>query len=169
MEALDGLTNGGVEDAVAFVRNFLLLIALAAALFFFAMRAGRAILVSLILSLYVGFALYASFPFKEELTFGESPFMRALSGLALFGILSFGPYLILRRVSSAGGMKMNPFALALLALATGGFVLALGYQVLDIASLVPLTPALDALFSPDPYFFWWCAAPLVGIFLTTRR
>lgn len=168
MESLDAFAGGGVAEVLAFVGNFLLLLVLAVALFFLALRAGRAILVSLILALYAGYALFSAFPYKEQLALGDTPFLNALSGLVLFGLFTLFPYLLLRRVSSSGNLRINPVALAALAFATGGFVLALGYQVLDIASLVPLTPALDALFAPDKYFFWWFVAPLAGVYFTTR-
>ncbi len=168
MDALNSLATGGFSEIVAFVGNFLVLIVLAVVLFFFAVRAGRALLISLILALYVGFALFTVFPYKETLLVGDSTLARAVAGMVLFAAFTVFPYILLRRVSTTGALSINPISLALLALATGGFVLALGYHVLDIASVIPLTPSLDALFAPDRYFFWWFLAPLAGIFITTR-
>lgn len=168
MDALNSLATGGFSEIVAFVGNFLVLIVLAVLLFFFAVRAGRALLISLILALYVGFALFTVFPYKETLLVGDSTLARAVAGMVLFAAFTVFPYILLRRVSTTGALSINPISLALLALATGGFVLALGYHVLDIASVIPLTPSLDALFAPDRYFFWWFLAPLAGIFITTR-
>jgi len=168
MDFLDQFMTGGMADILAFGGNFLILIILTAALFFFALRAGRAMLVSFILALYVAYALFAVFPYKELFIVGDTPLVRSVAGILLFGVFTFFPYMLLRRVSTSGSMHIHPLMLALLALVTGGFVLALGYHVLDIAALVPLTPSLDALFAPDTYFFWWFAAPLVGIFLTAR-
>jgi hypothetical protein len=168
MDALNSLATGGFSEIVAFVGNFLVLIVLAVVLFFFAVRAGRALLISLILALYVGFALFTVFPYKETLLVGDSALARAVAGIVLFAAFTVFPYILLRRVSTTGALSINPISLALLALATGGFVLALGYHVLDIASVIPLTPSLDALFAPDRYFFWWFLAPLAGIFITTR-
>lgn len=168
MDALNSLATGGLSEIMAFVGNFLVLILLAVALFFFAVRAGRALLISLILALYVGFALFTVFPFKEMFLVGDSALARAVAGMVLFAVFTVFPYILLRRVSTTGSLSINPISLALLALATGGFVLALGYHVLDIASVIPLTPSLDALFAPEGYFFWWFLAPLAGIFITTR-
>ena len=168
MDALNSLATGGLSEIMAFVGNFLVLILLAVALFFFAVRAGRALLISLILALYVGFALFTVFPYKETFLVGDSALARAVAGMVLFAVFTVFPYILLRRVSTTGSLSINPISLALLALATGGFVLALGYHVLDIASVIPLTPSLDALFAPEGYFFWWFLAPLAGIFITTR-
>lgn len=168
MDMLNSFATGGFSEIMAFVGNFLVLILLAVALFFFAVRAGRALLISLILALYVGFALFTVFPFKDMFLVGDSALARAVAGMVLFGAFTVFPYILLRRVSTTGALSINPISLGLLALATGGFVLALGYHVLDIASVIPLTPSLDALFAPEGYFFWWFLAPLAGIFITTR-
>lgn len=168
MDALNSLMTGGFADIVGFVGNFLVLLVLAALLFFFALRAGRAMLISLILALYVGFALFSVFPYKELFLIGDTPLVRAVAGIALFAVFTFFPYVLLRRVSTSGTIRINPLVLALLTLVTGGFVLALGYHVLNIAAVIPLTPSLDALFAPDKYFFWWFLAPLIGVYATAR-
>ena len=79
MDALNALATGGFSDIVAFIGNFLVLLLLAAALFFFALRAGRALLVSLILALYVGFALFTVFPYKEMFLVRDTPLVRAVA------------------------------------------------------------------------------------------
>lgn len=168
MDALNALMTGGFADIVGFFGNFLVLLILAALLFFFALRAGRAMLISLILALYVGFALFSVFPYKELFLIGDTPLVRAVAGIALFAVFTFFPYVLLRRVSTSGSIHINPLVLALLTLVTGGFVLALGYHVLNIAAVIPLTPSLDALFAPDKYFFWWFLAPLIGVYATAR-
>jgi len=168
MDILDPIMTGGLADIFAFVGNFLVLLILAGILFFFALRAGRAMLVSFILALYVGYAFFTVFPYKELFIIGDTALARSVAGVLLFGVFTFFPYMLLRRVSTNGSMRIHALTLGLLALVAGGFVLAIGYQVLDIASLVPLTPSLNALFAPDQYFFWWFLAPLIGIFLVAR-
>lgn len=168
MDALNSFATGGFADIITFSGNFLVLLVIAALVFFFALRAGRALLVSFILSLYVGFALFTVFPYKEMIISGDTPLVRAVASIALFAAFTFFPYILLRRVSSSGNMRINPVMLGVLAVVTGGFVLALGYHILNIGALVPLTPSLDALFAPDKYFFWWFLAPLAGVYLTAR-
>lgn len=168
MDVVNQFATGGFGSIVTFFGNFLVLVVIAALLFFFALRAGRAMLISLILALYVGFALFTVFPYKEMFIVGDSALVRAVAGIALFAVFTFFPYILLRRVATSGSMRINPLVLSLLALVTGGFVLALGYHVLDIAAVIPLTPSLDALFAPDKYFFWWFVAPLIGVYATAR-
>jgi len=168
MDSLNTFATGGFADIIGFVGNFLVLLIIAALLFFFALRAGRTLLISLILSLYVGFALFTVFPYKELIIVGDTALVRAVASIALFAAFTFFPYILLRRVSSSGSMRINPIVLAALTLVTGGFVLALGYHVLNIGDVIPLTPSLDLLFAPDKYFFWWFLAPLAGVYLTAR-
>jgi hypothetical protein len=168
MDSLNTFATGGFADIIGFVGNFLVLLIIAAVLFFFALRAGRTLLISFILSLYVGFALFTVFPYKELIIVGDTALVRAVASIALFAAFTFFPYILLRRVSSSGSMHINPIVLAALTLVTGGFVLALGYHVLNIGAVIPLTPSLDALFAPDKYFFWWFLAPLAGVYLTAR-
>ncbi|HRH55621.1 MAG TPA: hypothetical protein PK609_02025 [Candidatus Paceibacterota bacterium] len=168
MDALNSFATGGFADIIAFIGNFLVLLIIAGILFFFALRTGRSMLISFILSLYIGFALFSIFPYKEMFLIGDSPLVRAVSGIVLFGVFTAFPYVLLRRASTSGSMRIHPVTLAVLAFVAGGFVLALGYHVLNIAAVIPLTPSLDLLFAPDQYFFWWFVAPLVGIFIATR-
>lgn len=168
MDSLNAFATGGFGEIVGFFGNFLVLLVIAALLFFFALRAGRSLLISLILALYVGFALFTAFPYKEMFIIGDTPLVRAVAGIALFAVFTFFPYILLRRIASTARMQINPLTLSILALVTGGFVLALGYHVLNIAAVIPLTPSLDALFAPDKYFFWWFLAPLVGTYVTAR-
>lgn len=168
MDALNALATDGFTDIVGFIGNFFVLILIAAVLFVFALRAGRSLLISLILALYVGFALFTIFPFTDSFIVGDTALMRAVSGMVLFAIFTIVPFILLRRVATSGAVFIHPLSLAVLTLATGGFILAIGYHVLNIAALIPLTPSLDALFGPDKFFFWWFIAPLVGIFITTR-
>lgn len=168
MDSLNAAATGGFGDIVGFFGNFLVLLVIAGLLFLFAWRVGRAMLVSLILALYVGFGFFTVFPYKEAFIIGDTPLVRAVAGILLFAVLTFFPYVLLRRVSSSGNMRIGPVMLGILALITGGFVLALGYHVLNIAAVIPTTPSLDALFGPDKYFFWWFLAPLVGIYVTSR-
>lgn len=168
MDPLNSLATGGLGDIIGFFGNFLALLVIAGLLFLFAWRAGRAMLISLILALYVGFAFFSVFPYKEAFIIGDTPLVRSVASILLFAVLTFFPYALLRRVSTSSNIRISPVMLGILAFITGGFVLALGYHVLNIAAVIPLTPSLDALFGPDKFFFWWFLAPLVGVYVTSR-
>lgn len=168
MDSLNSLATGGFGDIMSFVSNFLVLLVLAVVLFLLAMRAGRAMFISLVLALYAGFGLYTVFPYAKTLTAGDTATMATASGLLIFGLLTFFPYILIRRVATSGLMHINPIIMFLLSLVTAGFILALGYHLFNLESILPLSASLKAIITPDKYFFWWFAAPLAGLFLASR-
>ena len=168
MDSINSLATGGLGDIVSFVGSFLVLLVLAGALFLFALRAGRATFASLVLSLYAGFGLYTIFPYKGMLGADGTSLGATAAGLLLFAVLTFVPYMLLRRVATGGHTRIAPVTLAVLSLVTAGFILALGYHVLNLEAVLPLSASLKAIVAPDSYLFWWFAAPLAGIFFATR-
>ena len=167
MDSVNLAATGGFAEIVTFVGNFLVLLIVAGVFFFFALKVGRAAFITLIMSLYAGFALFTVFPYTKLLV-GDAPMTVFVANAIVFGVLTFFPYVLLRRISTSGSIHINPLLLAGLAFLAAGLVLAIGYHVLGLSAAIPLTPSLTALFAPDSYFFWWFAAPLVGIFLTAR-
>ena len=168
MDSINSFATGGLGDIVSFIGSFLVLLVIAVALFLFALRAGRATFASLILALYAGFGLYTIFPYKDLLGAGGTPLVATASGLLIFGILTFVPYMLLRRVITGGHTRIDPITLVVLSLVTAGFILALAYNFFNLESVLPLSGSLKALVEPDSYLFWWFAAPLAGIFFATR-
>jgi hypothetical protein len=167
MDAVNELATGGFADIVTFVTNFLAFLVIAGALFAFSLRAGRAALITLIVSLYAGYALYAVFPYKDVLESGEGTGAFA-AHLLMFVALTAFPYVLIRRITTSGFMRVNGFLLFGLCLLTAGFILAIGYHLFGLSGVFPLSSSLDALFAPDKYFFWWFVAPLVGVFVAAR-
>ena len=48
------------------------------------------------------------------------------------------------------------------------FPLALAYHIFPVASVYNFTPAVDALFAPKAYFWWWFVGPSIGLFFLAR-
>lgn len=151
-----------MDAIVGLVGNVLVFVILVVVLVAFALRVGRSALLSLIVSLYIGYAVYAVFPFGELL--GSS----ALANLATYGALVVVSYLVVRRLSSGaiGGFRIAP--LIILCVLTGGFLMALGYTAFALDTVYDFPALLDSIFAPKEYFFWWFIAPLVGAFFLGR-
>ena len=167
MDSLNSLATGGFSDIVTFVTNFLALLIIAGALFAVALRAGRPAFATLLVSLYSGFALYTVFPYKEALS-GGSAMVSFVGNVIIFVVLTAFPYILLSRITTSGFMRVNSLFLFGLCVLLAGFILALGYHLFSLTSVIPLSSSLDALFAPDKYFFWWFVAPLVGVFVAAR-
>ncbi|MBU1292835.1 hypothetical protein KJ819_02075 [Patescibacteria group bacterium] len=167
MDSINLAATGGFADIVTFIGNFLVLLIVAGAFFFFAIKVGRAAFITLVMSLYAGFALFTLFPYTKLIT-GDSVMTIFVANAIIFAVLTYFPYVLLRRISTSGSIHINTLLLSGLSLLAAGLLLAIGYHALGLSAAVPLTPSLAALFAPSSYFFWWMAAPLVGIFLTAR-
>jgi len=158
---MDAVTTSAAS-AWGLIGNVFVFLIIVAALVVFSMRVGKAALLSLILSLYVGYAVYSVFPFAELA--GGTP----VGNVVVYLVMVALSYLLVRRVgtSGAGGTRILP--LIVLCALTGGFVMALGYAAFDIDTVYDFPKTLDLLFAPAQYFFWWFIAPLVGVFALGR-
>lgn len=158
---MDAVTTSAAS-AWGLIGNVLVFLLIVAALVVFAVRVGKAALLSLILSLYIGYALYIVFPFTDIA--GATP----VANVAVYGVLVLLSYLLVRKLgnSGIGGIKIAP--LIILCILTGGFLMALGYTAFNIDTVYDFPKTLDLLFAPKEYFFWWFVAPLIALFAVGR-
>jgi hypothetical protein len=173
MTAIDGLAQVNTfATHYAFTAwngasDFLIIIILFGILFLFAWYVGRATLVSILIALYAGFAVYKMFPFISYLP--TAPAMTALlAQVALYAGLTLVFYIILRRVVVSDFLYIGIFGTIILSFLGAAFILALAFQVFPVSTVYNFTPAVAALFAPIKYFFWWFAAPAIGLFFLAR-
>ncbi len=154
-------------SAWSFASAFLIVLVLTSAFFVFAWYVGRGPFVAVLLSFYAAYALYAMFPYMAYLP--TAPALTAL--LAHVGVylgLSFIFYMILRRVVVSDFLYIGVFGLLVLSFLAAAFLIALAYHVFVVTDLYHFTPAIDALFVPKQYLFWWFIAPAIGLFFLAR-
>lgn len=169
MDAIVASLSGVFTDAWALTGSVLALLILTGALLVFAMRGGRSALISLILAFYAGYAIYAVFPYKDVLlSAGGTPLIRTLLSIAIFTVGTIVPFVLIKRLTSAGFGSLSFVPNLFLSLLAASFLLALGYHLFAISSVYPLTDTLDAAFAPSQYFFYWFVAPLIGLFIFAR-
>jgi len=174
MSATEGIAQvGTVATHTAltvwgFASNFLIIIALTGVLFFFAWQFGRGPFVALLLSLYAAFAVYTVFPYASFFPITTSSMTPLVAHILLYAALTFGFFIILRRVIVSDFLYIGPVALIALSFLGAAFLLAIGYHTFLIASVYNFTPTVAALFAPAQYFFWWFAAPAIGLFFLAR-
>lgn len=167
MDQVTALANTSAGGIVPIVMNFIALIVLSLALFTFAMKAGRAAFISLLLSLYVGLALFTIFPWKDALMQGDGT-TKAVAGILIFIALSAAPFLILRRVNTMGLMHISPVPLFLVCVLAAGGVLAFAYHFLALSAILPATQAISAYILPDQFLFYWLIAPLIALLVVAH-
>ncbi len=150
-----------------FAGDFLIIIILMGAFFFFARAVGRGQLVALMLSFYSAYALFISFPYSSLLP--TAPVLTALlSNVGLYAALTFLFYIILRRVVVSDFLYIGIVGFVVLSFLGATFLLALAYNVFPVATIYHFTPAVDALFAPKAFFWWWFVAPAIGLFVFAR-
>jgi len=150
--------------------NFLVLIILTFALFFFAMRHhGGSGLVSLNLSLYGGYALYSVFPYKDAIiAAGATPFIQAFLSVIIFIAATVLPFVVTLRLTSQSYGSLSVIQNFLLSLLAATFLMALAYHVFNISNIYTFSDPLNELFKPEGYFFYWFIGPLIGIYFLAR-
>lgn len=173
MSATDGIAqvNTLATNTAATIWNFgsdfLIVLVLVAFFFAFAWYVGRGPFVAIILSYYGAYAIYIAFPYEQYLP--QAPALTALLAHAgLYAALGFVFYIILRRVVVSDFLYVGMIGLIILAFLASTFLIALTYHVFPITSIYEFTPAIDVLFAPKEFFFWWFIAPAVGLFFLAR-
>ncbi len=147
--------------------DFLIILILLSVFFLFAWYVGRGPFVAVLLAFYSAYALYVAFPYMSFLP--TAPAMTALlAHVGLYLGLTFAFYIILRRVVVSDFLYIGIFGLIALSFLGSAFLIALAYHVFPVASVYQFTPAIDILFAPKAYFFWWFSAPAIGLFFLAR-
>jgi hypothetical protein len=147
--------------------DFLIVLVLVGIFFLFAWYVGRGPFVAVLLAFYCAYALYVMFPYMSYLP--TAPALTAL--LARIGVylgLSLFFYIILRRVVVSDFLYVGVFGLIALSFLGAAFLIAISYNIFNITSVYQFTPAIDLLFAPAKFFFWWFAAPAIGLFFLAR-
>ncbi len=147
--------------------DFLIVLVLFAIFFLLAWYIGRAVLLSILVAFYAAYAVFLAFPYTSFIP--TAPAMTALlSNLVLYFFLATIFYLVLRRVVVSDFLDIGLFGTSVLALLGATFLIAMAYHVFPVADVYTFTPAMDLIFAPQAYFFWWFSAPALGLFFLAR-
>ncbi len=157
-----------VSVALAFLREFLVLIVVFGALLAYAVVRGRRALIALILGLYVALLISLKFPYHDAV-FARAPGLSTTTlTILIFAVFTgVGAFLFERLLAEeyddepalAGIAKK-----AMVAVLGTVLVMAYSYHVLPVTGLVDPGAAIGALFAPQEYFFWFLVIPFVGLF-----
>jgi len=151
------------------VGNFVVLLILTAIIYMFTMRKGGAVLIAFNLALYIGYALYIVFPYRDSIVgIGATPLVEASLAVILFAIATMPPLLLALRLTPSQYGRLSIFQSIPLSLLAAGFLMALGYHVFDISNIYTFSDPLNQLFAPEGYFFYWFVAPLIGLWFLAR-
>jgi hypothetical protein len=128
-------------------------------------RSGMNI-ISLTLSFYVGYALFLVFPYtKDIVSSGGSPIMKATISVGIFVLGCIPGFLFVQRLVKGGIGLISVFPRLGLSFLGAAFLMALAYHVFHVNNIYTFPEPMNTIFAPDQYFFWWFAAPLIGLIL----
>lgn len=151
--------------SMTLVGNFLILLILTVVFILFSYR-SKAGIISLLLSMYVGYALYLVFPYtKDIIGAAGSPLMKAIISVSIYAIGCIVPYIFVERLVSGGIGILSVFPRFGLSFLAAAFLMALAYHVFPLSHIYTFPEPMNSLFAPDQYFFWWFVAPLIGLLL----
>lgn len=160
-----------VSDFVTeYTVDVLIIAALLAGLLWFSIRYGKARMIALILSLYVGLLFSTHIPSSFTKILGEG--QGALSQSAIFAaVVIFSVFLIGRATAGEFSFYGIRRYLDALVLSTGALllILAFWYHVLPLRDWYAFGEPIENLFASPELFFWWLAAPLVSLLIASRR
>ncbi|MFZ1988091.1 MAG: hypothetical protein WAV21_03625 [Minisyncoccia bacterium] len=156
----------GAANAWVWAGNFLVLLIFTVIMILFSYKAGRGGIISLIVSFYIGYALYLVFPYTNWALdmVGDNVILKGLVSLILFGLASFFPFIFVQRLVGGGFGVLSFVPRFALSFLSACFLLALGYHVFHVSNIYTFPEPINTLFAPDHFFFWWFIAPLIGLF-----
>lgn len=152
-----------IQTLTAFATDFFAFLVVAAAVAAFAFYFGRNRIVPLVAALYASVPLFIFFPFDTTPFGGVTVTLALWVGLVFLSMLAFSGLASFVAEGSIGFIK-----LIILSAATAGLILALAVNVLPVAEVYTFSAPTMALFNTPQMFFFWLAAPLVGIFVFGR-
>jgi hypothetical protein len=158
--------NNYLSTFTAISSDTIVVLAIVALLFFIAFQFGKGYLTSVIVSLYISAFLYTNAFFVQKLVFVSNDASKLFwNHLGIF-LLFFVPvfYLLRNIISGDYGRRGKFISAGLLAIATGGLVLAIFYQVIPLTPIYNFSAGIDKLFATDTMFTVWLIIPLLVLF-----
>ncbi len=142
--------------------EFLAVLVLFGIFFLIAWYVGKGTFFSILIAFYPAYALYSIFPYFSSLP-STPPLTALVAQVGTFIAFTVVAFIILRRVVVSDFLYVGIIGMSILSFLGAGFVLALAYHTFPVTSIYQFTPAVNALFAPKQYFFWWFVAPLIGL------
>ena len=153
------------QHAWALSANFLVLVALTLIMIGFSYKSGRGGIISLILSLYIGYGFFVLFPYTTmAIGWGGTMLIKALISIVIYLVMCIPPFIFIQRIIGGGYGVLSFVPRFMLSFLSAAFIIAIAYHVFNINHLYSFPKPLDMIFEPNQYFFWWFLAPFAGLY-----
>jgi hypothetical protein len=162
---ISNFATTGAQHAWVLSANFIVLVVLTLVMIGFSYKSGKGGIISLLLSFYIGYAVFLVFPYTTTaIGWGGTTLAKAIISMVIYFAACIPPFIFIQRIIGGGYGVLSfvpRFALSFLA---ATFLLAIAYHVFNVNHLYTFPKPLDQLFAPNSYFFWWFAAPFIGMY-----
>ena len=138
--------------------------------FFYGISGGKAKLVSLLVSLYVGGFFFENFFYIDYLIDGKTIIETFLLKIFIFAVIVLALNVLFLRIftndfkSGAREWKHSLF----LSFLASGLLFSFIMHLFPVKEIFTFSPAVEYLFASDKAFFWWLLAPLAALFLIRK-
>ena len=119
--------------------------------------------ISILVSMYVGILFYEKLPFLSKVLFLKSPIGNTLNRLAIYTIIVFLIYLVLKKHISGFGENFNIIKAVFFGLAITIFIIILSYYLIPIESIYDFGDKIDKIFRIKTGLFYPILIPLAII------
>ncbi len=162
---ISDLATSAALNSWSVMSNFMILLGLTI-LFVLISYRSRGGIISLIVAFYVSYALFLVFPYTHDIVAtGTTPLLKAIISFIIFAIGCVVPFMFIERLVTGGIGVLSVFPRFGLSFLAATFLMALAYHVFSVNEIYTFPEPMNTLFAPNQYFFWWFAAPLLGLLL----
>ncbi len=167
VQQVSTIATSAAMNSWSLASSFLVLIILTVVFIIISYRSHSGmIIISLLVSFYVGYGLYLVFPYTSSIVgAGGSPIMKAIISISIYAIACVVPFIFVNRLTQGGVGLLSVFPRFGLSFLGAAFLMALAYHVFPISHIYTFPEPMNTIFAPDQYFFWWFIAPLIGLLL----
>lgn len=132
--------------------------------FFYGISAGRAKLISFMLSVYIGGFLFDNFDFLREIIKSGSVAERFFSNVFVFFLLALALNVLFSKIIVSGADDKKWWHALLISFTTSGLLFSYIFHIFPGRSVFTFSPIIQSLFASNNAFFWWLILPIVALF-----
>lgn len=136
--------------------------------FFYGISAGRAKLVSFMLSVYVGGFLFDNFSYIDELIKNGSIAEKFFSKVFIFFLLVLALNILFSKIITSGADNKKWWHALLISFSTSGLLFSYIFHIFPGKNIFTFSPLIQNLFASNDAFFWWLILPILALFFARK-
>ena len=136
--------------------------------FFYGISAGRAKLISFMLSVYVGGFLFGNFSFLNGIIKNGSIAERFFSNVFVFFLLVLALNALFSKIITSGADDKKWWHALAISFSTSGLLFSYIFHIFPGKNIFTFSPLIQNLFASNGAFFWWLILPIIALFFARK-